>query len=834
MADDTCPFEPAGDQRLGPPFQFTSLTRDQRRAIVNRMANHDDPNAAPAQANLLVLSALGASLDIDGHWAPSEINNLAQWRHITSQGRDHYVRVVLRGYLFPVGHQAVRVDIIERVFVVAPQGHVTAYLHKKSFIRVTEPLKTYSPATGQPFEGRGWPLGSVLIADEVSPLIKKDLKPLGGDPHAGFPIRDDNEQPVRWNLIGTDRDGHQVTFSVPLVFVEGQGTNPASVYDEAYTRTLANAYNSLPADGPPPGPDRNGNTGGALLQYAPEEPGRPGATTHPTGRITLGAATTRMDPNTDEDAPGIDRAELVRVDQPAFYPSLDRALATLPAADVLTKKTNGIEIQPYHGYVEAGLANAGKVYAEAIAPAPLKFAGDMVGAVATPNFAVTGLSAVAGAVGGSIDRYASQATVDPAEYFQSVGDLVTGTLLGGLKLSDIIGEMPAPTLVEVKEPDTTEVMFQGPGGVGVDMERRIIRYHLEAELRSVAGVFDPVGGPNGPGNLVLDVVAVFPPTGEPTFDVDGRIDPFVVHILTGPLHFIDIPFNRFRFHSANGAKPDVEVDVGDVVFVGALSFVNELSDLLKVLGESGLLPESAGQDSASAAAGPSAAAEGPGSSPPSGPFVNVTPSAIDAGVTVALPAIVVGVFNMQNLALTAAVHVPFTEAPAAARFAFSSREHPFLLTVMAFGGGGFVGLGLSLNRVELVEASLEFGAQIAFDIGIASGGVTVSGGVYFKFEADKGVELTGFVRITGALEVLGLVAISAEFNLALTYRSKPDPNGRSAVAGTATLRVEIDIAFFSVTKELTVTKEFAGGDPTFRDMIPDQPTWAAYCGAFAG
>src|SRR5262245_40525115 len=57
-------------------------------------------------------------------------------------GRDHYVRVVYKGYLFPFGHRASLVKITERKFHNSTPGNV-AYLRQRMFIIVREPEKTY-------------------------------------------------------------------------------------------------------------------------------------------------------------------------------------------------------------------------------------------------------------------------------------------------------------------------------------------------------------------------------------------------------------------------------------------------------------------------------------------------------------------------------------------------------------------------------------------------------------------------------------------------------------------------------------------------------------------
>jgi hypothetical protein len=113
------------------------------------------------------------------------------------------------------------------------------------------------------------------------------------------------------------------------------------------------------------------------------------------------------------------------------------------------------------------------------------------------------------------------------------------------------------------------------------------------------------------------------------------------------------------------------------------------------------------------------------------------------------------------------------------------------------------------------------------NIGVASGGVTLMAGVYFKYEEGE-IILTGYVRCSGSLDILGLISISAEFYLALTYDS-----AKNSVYGQASLTVKIKIVFFSIKVTLTVEREFAHSPaPLFTDVM-DQNHWLSYCEAFA-
>ncbi len=255
-----------------------------------------------------------------------------------------------------------------------------------------------------------------------------------------------------------------------------------------------------------------------------------------------------------------------------------------------------------------------------------------------------------------------------------------------------------------------------------------------------------------------------------------------------------------------GAKPDVTVNLDPedgVMFGGPLSFINQLKNYLPANGFS------------------------------DPPGLSVTPAGITASYSLGLPPVSIGVMTLQNVSIGAAFNLPFDGRPPSARFNFAERHSPFCLTISAIGGGGFVALCVDTGGVQEVEAALEFGAQTAIDLGVASGSVYVKGGFYFHWK-DQGatslVELEAYVELGGHLSVLGIISVTLVFHLGLTYEKNGD-TGR--LYGQATLTVEIDILFFSVSVGVTVERQFAGSkDPLFIDLVkPDH--WHDYCAAFA-
>jgi len=287
-------------------------------------------------------------------------------------------------------------------------------------------------------------------------------------------------------------------------------------------------------------------------------------------------------------------------------------------------------------------------------------------------------------------------------------------------------------------------------------------------------------------------------------------------VLIAPASFLELNFEKIEFVVDSGSKMDVDVVLTDIKFVGPLSFVETLRDLIPLDGFS------------------------------DPPYLDISPQGIDAGFDVALPGITVGVLNINNLSLGAGFTVPFVGQPLAVRFNFCTREQPFLLTVYVFGGGGFFGVTIDPHGVQILEAAFEFGASVSIDLGVASGGVHVMAGIYYRMEMDES-SLTGYFRLGGYVDVLGLISASLELYLELRYEFE---SGKCI--GKAQLTIEITVFVFSGSVTVVCQRKFAGsnGDPTLRQMLGHQPSlslqdelivitdqtdyaWREYCEAFA-
>lgn len=216
------------------------------------------------------------------------------------------------------------------------------------------------------------------------------------------------------------------------------------------------------------------------------------------------------------------------------------------------------------------------------------------------------------------------------------------------------------------------------------------------------------------------------------------------------------------------------------------------------------------------------------------------------GYSLGLPPVGLGVFSLSNLSLAAKLNVYFTNKPISFEFDFCTEDQPFLLTVSLFGGGGFFGLTVNPHGITRMSGGFDFGGSFSLNLGVASGGVHLIAGVSYTYDSTKGSELTGYLKCGGSLNVLCIITVSVEFDMSLTYYSQGN-----RLHGRATLTVEISILFFSMSVDLTVERDFAGGGGEHAALLdsgvpyPLGPTpvgfadqmeaadWQTYCEAFA-
>lgn len=770
---------PKDDNYLG----LTSMSNKDRHRIVHESSNYQIPGFVPQpiKAYKLFLTTLGAWLDSELLVERKKLEsanilfgnnnnalNLLKWRHIETLGREHYVEIVEAGNIMPFGHEAVLIKITERK---PHPGTGTAANFQRMIVVITETVKDYNYRDGNG-EFMNFSFSKVEMITTTSPLLDFNKKKLveAADMVATdqFVIRSNN-QDVPFKIKAEDLDGNFVDFIMPLAFIS------TNVLGSAANRTkLIDAYNTGFKV------SNSSNLKGQKFTLAPQVQNG-NDTSYVAQQITFGA---RNYSNTSEPQ--------------GFLPIIKQAEITEPSYQRLTgiAQTVAVSLEDDN--------NKGHVFAKFLIKQAVNFAGqsDKTGGMATPNFNLSGLSKLAGAFGGDINKFKTAAA--SADDFFNVSSIPDPKLFGVFKLSEILNFVSGDAgSYDITKP----LMNRAPKIPNLTTEETadeyITSYVIKPQLKNIDLGFAAFIQKGGSSFSIVTQARVKKknPTGVPSFGTNAALTAFKIGILKG---LINIDFNKISFVTEAGKKADVSVEMANpcVVFGGALSFINNLNSLI-----------------------PSDGFSDP-------PYLDVSLTGIKCGYSLAIPNVQMGVFSLSNMTLGAEVNLPFTGAPLTFGFNFCTRQQPFCLTVSFLGGGGFFGMEIDLHGIRMIEASLEFGAAVSINIGVASGGVSIMAGIYFKMELVDGqnsTTLTGYVRINGSMCILGLITASIELYMALTYLID-----KEKAYGEATLKMKIEILFFSASVTLHTQRTFKGSgkDPNFQMAIKENE-WLEYCAAYA-
>lgn len=358
--------------------------------------------------------------------------------------------------------------------------------------------------------------------------------------------------------------------------------------------------------------------------------------------------------------------------------------------------------------------------------------------------------------------------------------------------------------------ETIERVAEMAAGLAAGNPSLRARYEWRPRLKNWPAE-DPILAFDSPETaLRLSVEARASAGGDAGLDAAAELGPFEIRLVPPDFHIVTLRFERVAFRGGSDRKPQVDVLFEDIRFEGILSFVNTLSEVIPFDGLS------------------------------DPPYVTVDAAGARAGFDLGLPNLSVGAFSLENINLGLEARVPFIGKGEAVTvgFDFCTRERPFALTVMAFGGGGYFGLRASPTGIEMLEGALEFGARVSVDFGVASGSIEAMGGIYYRMEEGK-TTLTGYFRLRGEVELLAIASVSLTAELSLTYREKE--GGKSEMYGQARVTLEVELLFIEVSASFTIKRSFAGaaGDPILAEALDlnakgESRAWSDYCLAFAG
>lgn len=466
-----------------------------------------------------------------------------------------------------------------------------------------------------------------------------------------------------------------------------------------------------------------------------------------------------------------------------FRPLLQEALVRVEALDELT----GAFRAPVHLRYELDYLNNGfppgdpvRQFAKLTEPPELKLSAGQLGGVASLQAKLNALS---------LDRGLSVPVgVTPAELLESFG----GKLLGFLDLK----ERADLSSRRNKLPEVKMI-----GGAG---ERR-------AEFAWTLALHGPEAPPGErTAEPALEMKGTLPLESAAT---EARVEGTLMDF---PITFLDIAtlhFHKLTFVALRGKAPTVEHVNVSLKFRGDLEFLAKLAEEM--------------------------AKAFPGM--PSGVTVMVGEKGVEVMVVRALPTIALGQFTLLNVAFNAAIRLNFTE-PATLVFGLSSQKNPFLVSYSGFGGGGFFAMELDVNGPKKLEASIELGAVAEVNFAIVKASAHLLIGFYLSLEAG-GSKFAGYVRVHGAVELLGLITVAVDLVLMLTYS-----NG--IATGRAEVTIFVQVLAFSKSVTLSVERSFdmrslpvgdtiASGNvlldkrgTSFAERVSEEQ-WVEYCKAFA-
>lgn len=197
----------------------------------------------------------------------------------------------------------------------------------------------------------------------------------------------------------------------------------------------------------------------------------------------------------------------------------------------------------------------------------------------------------------------------------------------------------------------------------------------------------------------------------------------------------------------------------------------------------------------------------------SGLSLSIAPQGVSLRYGITLPTLQTGAFSISGVSLQAALTLGLVGGVSLEIGAgVSSRERPFVLTILFLGGGGWFEAGVrkTFSGGDVVprpriDLGIAVGASVPFDIGVARGGVQFLVYASLQWSGGGGVAIVIGASLRGELEILGIISVGVYVSLEVTYES----------GGTLTLRgrleVKIKVFFFSVKVSTGFSKRLGGG-----------------------
>ena len=452
---------------------------------------------------------------------------------------------------------------------------------------------------------------------------------------------------------------------------------------------------------------------------------------------------------------------IVANEDSGFAPAMLDAVAEIEAIGALTRSGAATRFRYHFPFINNGFRPGDTVrqYAQLIDTVPIQLRSEQFGGLGAPR--LDAKYSLSLGQGISVTE-----RLDP----QAIAAAFSGKLLGILDLG---------------------VLFDAASSENKLPQLRVVRRDLGRQIDFVWLVALKLA-PTATGDEaapLLDLRGTLPLNSDSGATLTGILTDFPVSFEG----FATLWLTKVKFTQASGQSPKISELTARLEFTGELEFLAKIAEKF--------------------------AEAMPGSR--SGVHTRIDTRGVEVSVEHAIAGFSMGQFSFSNLGLAAAIRLNFNEA-ATLRFGLSSRRNPFLVSYSAIGGGGYFGIELSASAPISLEAAIELGAVAEVNFGIVKAVAHVLIGIYFSLRERKAV-IAGYVRVHGAVELLGLVTIAVDLELRLSYSD-------GVVKGRAEVTVFVQVLGFSRSVTLSVERQFdtrdLGGGVTEGNVLPRNARFA--------
>lgn len=719
--DDDEPVEVAAIDVTSPVDLLNDRIPDAatREEIVDNTTGGDTGDAL-VTARRLWLSSSGAFARLHGSWPTAVVT---AWRQRIAAGRDLHVEVTTSGYLAPFGHRAAVTEIADRTFAVDTGGGVSSVMQVRRYLTLIDDVWEIGSHPFTPDAGRGLPFVSIrAVVDDTVPVSLVAVKDAGNAdiPGVSDVKRASNAADLKVSYVATDRDGNDVTFSLPATFIESD-----VAHDPATTGTsaakLVTAFN-----GAPRAARRDTSLRGQSVAFAdPVAPGS-GATTKRT--FDLGFQLQQLVSAPTED-------DLASAARPAYFATMNRATVL----DDLVGPGSGKAVDAF----EVTLHPRWLAHGNAAANFDLSYlgltqtkvgtvgGGQPVGAVFAVEFVAEVFNQTAGI---GPDLPTASTPWDPSTALGAASKV-----LGSIPLAELIDQLPFEDLVPGVGIPGTEVSVEG------DTVTVVFSFRPTLRTSTALGF---IARPSTSAQVIVTTTASLTGARPATATTEMTVRNFdMVFPPGGVVDIIVLDVERMQAVVDSDGALSVDVRIVGWALGADLGFLQPLFDTLADLVGFRVEPRSDG---------------------------------IGLGNAKSLPDLGFGMLELRNVHVDIGLDLSLTGGPTLVHVGLGSAASPVEAQLGTLGATFFIELDLEFSGTDTswrVEAGVAIFIEYGFDAVVVSAAVRLRVGCSFVF--DKGtsgteVKVTGAVALEGEVSVLGLLTVSAAVVGTVIYNSSSE------------------------------------------------------------